>query len=106
MAHRILLSFALSLAALHLAAQQPAPNIPDKFTNLQVLPPNITKPQLVGLMKQMAITMKVRCNFCHAVTDDLSSGDFSSDEKPTKLEARKLLRLIQQTAAPIQPPHE
>lgn len=48
----------------------------------------------MGVMKQFCITMKVRCLYCHAVSDDLSEGDFASDEKSTKVEARKLMRLI------------
>jgi hypothetical protein len=96
---------------LPLAAQQPAdpaqakrPNIPDHFTNLTVLPTTITKPELMGVMKQFAVTMKVRCSYCHAVSDDLSEGSFASDEKPTKEEVRKLMRLIHQaTLAPTKP---
>ena len=97
------------LAGLPLVAQQPAepvqaapaapakrPNIPDHFTNLTVLPPTITKTELMGVMKQFAVTMKVRCSYCHAVPDDLSEGSFASGEKPTKEEARKLMRLIHQ----------
>jgi hypothetical protein len=74
------------------------PNIPDHFSNLTVLPKTITKPELVGIMKQFAVTMKVRCSYCHAVSDDLSEGSFASDEKPTKEEARKLMRLIHDAA--------
>jgi len=44
----------------------------------------------MGIMKQFAVTMKVRCSYCHTVSDDLSEGSFASDEKPTKEEARKL----------------
>jgi hypothetical protein len=80
------------------------PNIPDHFTNLTVLPSTIAKPELIGIMKQFAVTMKVRCSYCHTVSDDLSEGSFASDEKPTKEEARKLMRLIQQAAlAPPKP---
>jgi hypothetical protein len=75
-------------------------NIPDHFTNLTVLPATITKPELVAVMKQFAVTMKVRCSYCHAVSDDLSEGNFASDEKPTKVEARKLMRLIHQATLP------
>ena len=58
----------------------------------------------MGIMKQFAVTMKVRCSYCHTVSDDLSEGTFASDEKPTKEEARKLMRLIQQaTLAPAKP---
>lgn len=96
-------------AGLPLVAQQPVepaqaapstpakrPNIPDHFTNLTVLPVTITKPELMGVMKQFAATMRVRCSYCHAVSDDLSEGSFASDEKPTKEEAKKLMRLIHQ----------
>jgi hypothetical protein len=68
--------------------------IPDSFTNLQVLPKNIPKAELVALMKQFSITFKVRCLYCHAVSDDLTVGSFSSDEKDAKLKARELLKLI------------
>jgi hypothetical protein len=80
------------------------PNIPDHFSNLTVLPKTITKPELVGIMKQFTVTMKVRCSYCHTVSDDLSEGSFASDEKPTKEEARKLMRLIHEAGlAPTRP---
>jgi hypothetical protein len=73
--------------------QAPAkPVIPDKFTNLQVLPKGIEKSELVGIMKGFCMTFKVRCSHCHVATDDLSSADFPSDEKPSKQSARELLR--------------
>jgi len=97
------------LVCLPVLAQEPAdsseapptvpakrPNIPDHFTNLTVLPTTITKPELVGIMKQFAVTFKVHCAYGHTVSDDLSEGSFASDEKPTKDEARKLMRLRHQ----------
>ncbi len=83
-----------------LAAQTPqatpsqGPNIPDKYTNLQVLPKTISKPELVGIMKQFCITFKVRCSYCHVANDDLSEANFAADDKPTKADARDLLRKI------------
>jgi hypothetical protein len=68
------------------------PSIPDKFTNLQVLPKTISKPELVGIMKQFCITFKVRCSYCHVANDDLSDANFAADDKPTKADARDLLR--------------
>ena len=114
------LSHAAALAlllCLPLVAQEPAdssqvpPTVPAKttqhtrpLTNLTVLPTTITKPELMDIMKQFAVTMKVRCSYCHTVSDGLSEGSFASDEKPTKEEARKLMRLIHQaTLAPIKP---
>lgn len=68
--------------------------IPDAYTNLQVLPKNITKPELVNVMKSFALTFEKRCSFCHVATDDLSEADFASDEKETKKKARQLLQFI------------
>jgi len=101
-----------SLAATH--AQQPAPQnppasqplpqpqqqrslVPDTFTNLQVLPKDIAKADLVRIMKSISRTMERRCNFCHVATDDLSQADFASDEKETKRKARELLQFILET---------
>ena len=68
--------------------------IPNEFTNLQVLPKTITKPQLMGVMKGFSSNMKVRCSYCHTVNDDLTEGRFDSDDKETKLAARKLLKSV------------
>ena|SRR5947209_17666069 len=81
------------------AVQQKDP-IPDTFTNLQVLPKNISKPDLVDIMKGFCKTFKVRCSYCHVATDDLSQADFPSDEKGTKKEARELLRGIMKADKP------
>ena len=72
--------------------------IPDKFTNLQILPKEITKPQLIGVMKQFSITFGVRCSYCHTVSDDLTTGSFDSDEKAPKQKARDLMKTILQTS--------
>lgn len=105
---RLFLSALLTLACATLAAQQPTaptnpkpPNIPDTFTNLKVLPITITKPELVTVMKQFSVTFKVRCSYCHEVSDDLSEGSFASDAKPTKLDARKLMSLIHQSTTTL-----
>jgi hypothetical protein len=70
------------------------PVIPDKYTNLQVLPKAIQKSDLIAIMKGFSMTFKVRCSHCHVATDDLSSADFPSDEKAPKQSARELLRKI------------
>ncbi len=76
-------------------ATRPSSNpIPDKFVNLQVLPKDIGKPQLIAVMKQFAVTFSVRCSYCHTVSDDLTRGSFESDEKEPKGKARELLKLI------------
>ena len=85
-------------------APRPARNpIPDTFVNLQVLPKDITKPQLVSIMKQFSITFGVRCSYCHTVSDDLTEGKFDSDDKETKRKARDLLKAIYDSR-PMTPP--
>jgi hypothetical protein len=80
------------------SAEVPAPPkktfIPEIYINLQVLPKDIKKPDLIVIMKSFALTMNVRCSHCHVATDDLSSADFPNDEKPTKAAARKMLGAI------------
>lgn len=73
------------------------PRIPDQFTNLQVLPKDITKPRLMSVMKRFSVTFGVRCSYCHAVSDDLTEGRFDSDDKEPKLKARELLKAIYET---------
>jgi photosynthetic reaction center cytochrome c subunit len=73
-------------------AQQPSA-IPTKVTNLQVLPKDSDPKQVVQIMRGFTRALGVRCTDCHAVADDLSSGDFASDEKPHKNIARQMLRM-------------
>jgi hypothetical protein len=68
--------------------------IPDRFVNLQVLPKDISKEQLVNIMKQLSVTFEVRCSHCHTVSDDLKDGRFDSDDKEVKRKTRELLRMI------------
>jgi hypothetical protein len=80
-------------------ATQKRPNIPDTYTNLKVLPPDIKKADLLAIMKGFCIERKIRCSQCHVATDDLSEADFPSDEKPTKLAAREFLKTLFETRA-------
>lgn len=80
-------------------AQSKRPNIPDTYTNLKVLPKDIKKQDLVAIMKAFCIERKIRCSQCHAVNDELTEGDFTSDEKPTKVAAREMLRTLFETRA-------
>jgi len=60
-----------------------------------VLPKDISKPDLMNVMKLMTVTAPTgRCSYCHAVSDDLTEGNLALDEKPTKLKARKMISAI------------
>jgi len=86
---RALLAIWLVATALPLAAQTP-----DEFTNLQILPKDISKPELVGMMRGFAGALGVRCSYCHVGPDNLVGMDFATDEKPTKHTARKMIKMV------------
>ena len=92
--HRILLAAAaVALAAASTWAQAQNP-IPEKFTNLRVLPKDITRAQLTATMKGFAQGLGVRCEKCHVGEGpDLSKFDFASDDKPAKAVARKMIQM-------------
>jgi len=72
-----------------------AAQLPTTFTNLQVLPKDIRQRPLIDMMRSFALSLDVRCQFCHVGEgDDLSKFDFASDAKPTKATARKMLRMV------------
>jgi len=68
--------------------------IPDKFTNLQVLPKLISKEKLVGTMRSFTGALGVNCGFCHAEDKTTNKLDFASDDKPEKEEARIMLKMV------------
>lgn len=85
-----------ALSALVLPATAVA-QIPDTYTNLTVLPEDISRNQLVRTMRGFAIGLGVRCHFCHVGEEGkpFSEWDFASDDKPTKETARVMLRMVQ-----------
>jgi hypothetical protein len=68
--------------------------IPETFTNLQVLPKEVTRRELVGIMRGWAAALDVRCNHCHVGPDDLRGMDFATDEQPTKRAAREMHKMV------------
>lgn len=87
----------VALAATVMASAAQA-QIPDKFTNLQVLPKDIPRNQLVQTMRSFAGALGVRCQHCHVgtVPEDLRTFDFASDEKETKKVARAMMKMTQE----------
>ena len=76
-------------------APQPPP------TNLQVLPKDWTRQQVVQVMQQFNMGLGVMCNYCHqemAGAQPNAQGniplDFASDEKQTKKTARVMMRMV------------
>jgi tetratricopeptide (TPR) repeat protein len=73
-----------------------AGQVPDKFTNLQVLPKDISKQELQSTMRGFAFALNVRCNYCHAQKKEGEKLglDYASDEKDTKHTARAMLQMV------------
>ena len=74
-------------------AQQGWP--PDSTVNLQVLPEDISIPELIQTMKGFALALGVRCTHCHVGDDSSNLGtiDFPSDEKIEKRKAREMIHI-------------
>ena len=78
----------LLLCAIPVCAQ-----IPDKFTNLQVLPKDTSKADLQSTMRKFAFALNVRCPYCHMEKADKTI-DFASDEKQNKKTARLMMQMV------------
>ena len=85
----------LLLSALCFFAAGVYAQIPDTFSNLQVLPKDIEKDNLVQTMKNFTAALGVRCIHCHVGEEGkpLSEFDFASDAKETKKTARIMMRM-------------
>lgn len=79
-----------------LAAVSSFAQIPDTFTNLQVLPKDISRADLIKQMRRMAGGLGVRCLECHVGTDGnrFTDVDFASDKKEKKQRAREMLKMV------------
>ena len=80
------------------AAAAPATaQIPETFTNLQVLPRDIPRAELTRIMRGFTGALGVRCNHCHQIAGPASlEGDFASDAKEPKKVARVMMRMTQE----------
>jgi hypothetical protein len=77
------------------SAGRPPAQIPEKFTNLQVLSKDIQRPALVSVMRSFAMELGVRCEHCHVGEgNDLSKFDFAADAKAPKAVARTMMKML------------
>lgn len=86
----------LAVLGLMLCAGSVAAQIPDKYTNLKVLPKDIDKRQMVDIMRSFSGALGVRCNYCHVgeSTTSLEGFDFASDDKEKKRVARGMMQMV------------
>lgn len=79
-------------------AAAPQTASPAGFKNLQVLPRDITRDQLLATMRSFTRGLGVKCNHCHVVTATTPKEelDFPSDAKEEKRVARVMMRMTRQ----------
>src|SRR5688500_17829987 len=82
-----LTGLALLVSAVTLRAQVPA-----EFKNLQELPKDISRAELVARMRAIAGDLGVRCTYCHVGPDNLQGMDFATDDKRTKQLPRTMMK--------------
>jgi hypothetical protein len=62
-----------------------------RFTNLQILPKDISKDGLDSVMHHFTASLGVKCNYCHVSNQETRKMDFAKDDKPEKQIARKMM---------------
>ncbi len=68
--------------------------VQSEWENLKVLPQDITKDSLMGLMKSYTKSLGVRCDYCHLPRKDRPDKlNFPDDSKRTKLIARGMIEM-------------
>jgi hypothetical protein len=98
-------------ALLVLAGAAPAAaQIPEHFENLKVLPQDIPRDSLLQIMRGFAMSLGVRCQYCHVQrqgADGRESFDFKSDDKAPKDKARFMMRMVRTLNGEVLPlvPH-
>ena len=92
---RLLVIPALLLAA-HTTVSAQGKFPPDSFTNLKVLPKNISQRDLITMMRGFTGALGVRCQYCHVGREGmpLDSFNFKSDDKRTKRVARVMIDML------------
>ena len=81
-----------------IGAQAPGHWPPDSLSNTRVIPHATPVIQVVGMMRNFAGDLGVRCQFCHVGREGqpLEQFDFISDQKRTKLVARQMMLMVQE----------
>jgi cytochrome c553 len=82
------------VVSITIAATPGNTQLPPLYTNLKVLPKNISSKELQGIMaNDFEDGLGVSCGFCHASNKDGHGLDFASDAKPEKEISRAMMRM-------------
>lgn len=81
-----------------LPGQAPGKWPPDSLINVKVIPKNTPVMDVVGTMRNFAVGLGVRCQFCHVGEEGkpLETFDFANDQKRTKKVAREMMKMVQE----------
>ena len=96
------LLFALALVVLTgslAAAQAPgggAQTPPPPMTNLQIIPKDTPRAQVLQTMQAITAALGVQCNYCHVFEGRGGRNDMAADDKPTKKAARGMMLLTRE----------
>lgn len=87
----------LAMTALSLVVVEAAAQMPDKYTNLQVLPKDISRTELIEIMRSFSFALGVRCQYCHVGGDGRSfeGVEFDKDDDPHKRQARFMMQMVE-----------
>ena len=89
--HRFAVFCGVVLLVLACGATAALAQVPDKFTNLKVLPKDMPKRELMDVMRSFTAALGVSCDHCHVSKNDVD--DFASDDKAPKRTARAMLQM-------------
>jgi hypothetical protein len=94
---RLLYAVSLLLLAPVVSGAQ-TPQAPWRGENLQYFPKDMPRPQLIQRMREFSFALDVRCQYCHTGGDGISFDGvvFAADDKPAKVKARAMLRMVDQ----------
>ena len=86
----------LVVLALQIGFGSVSAQIPDEFTNLKVLPKEISKRDLIDIVRAFSGGLGQRCTYCHPGKnpDTLDGVDFASDELKHKTIARDMMKMV------------
>ncbi|MFA6082968.1 c-type cytochrome [Mucilaginibacter sp.] len=90
---KLLATFGLLSIVVFMAMSPAKQEEKPKFTNLKVLPKNITDKQLHVVMEEWEHALGARCSFCHVRNEETKKMDFASDAKPEKEMARHMFKM-------------
>src|SRR5687767_497050 len=96
--HRILAGLVAVVFPLSVTAQSTGKFPPDSLMNVQVIPRTTPVIEVIGMMRNFAGNLGVRCQFCHVGEEGqpLEQFDFASDQKRTKAVARQMMLMVRE----------